>query len=226
MVSALAQDNTIKQRTINVNGSAEMEVVPDEIFVQVDLREYDKKNSGKVNIETIKNNFLNACKSIGLTESDISIQGYQGWDGNYWWYKKNKKQNPDMKASLSYWVKVSNTKKMDELVSKLDDEATQNFFIAKVDHSKMEEFKKQLKMQAIKAAKDKAIYLAAALDEQVGEAMTINDPNEVGHYPRPMFANTMARESMEDQAATPPPMDIDFKKLKLQFDVNVVFALK
>jgi uncharacterized protein len=111
LLSATAQDNALKQRTINVNGSAEMEVVPDEIYVQIDLREYDKKNNGKVDIETIKNNFLTACKSIGLTENDISIQGYQGWDGNYWLYKKKKKQNPDLKASISYWVKVSNTKK-------------------------------------------------------------------------------------------------------------------
>lgn len=227
MLTAFAQDNTIKQRTINVNGSAEMEVVPDEIYVQVDLREYDKKNNGKVDIETIKNNFLNACKSIGLNDSDLSIQGYQGWDGNYWWYKKNKKQNPDLKATISYWVKLSSTKKMDELVNKLDDEATQNFFIAKVDHSKMDEFKKQLKIQAIKAAKDKAIYLAAALNENVGEAITINDPNEVGNYPRPIYANAMMKQNMEvaDQAAE-PPMNVDFKKIKLQFDVNVVFALK
>ena len=131
-----------------------------------------------------------------------------------------------MKASISYWVKLSNTKKMDELVNKLDDEATQNFFIAKVDHSKMDEFKKQLKIQAIKAAKDKAIYLAGALNEQVGDAMIINDPNETGNYPRPVYANVMMEKSMATNQAAEPPMNVDFKKIKLQFDVNVVFALK
>ena len=30
-------------KTITVNGSAEMEIIPDEIYVQVDLKEYDKK---------------------------------------------------------------------------------------------------------------------------------------------------------------------------------------
>ena len=31
------------QKTISVNGSAQKEVTPDEIYVQVSLREYDKK---------------------------------------------------------------------------------------------------------------------------------------------------------------------------------------
>ncbi len=43
-LSAISQEpvkETIKQKTINVSGLAEMEVVPDEIYVQVELREYD-----------------------------------------------------------------------------------------------------------------------------------------------------------------------------------------
>jgi uncharacterized protein YggE len=229
--SATAQLNELseyftKQRSINVNGTAEMEVVPDEIYVQVDLREYDKKGAGKVDIESIKNKFIKACISLGIPDTNISIQGYQGWDGNYWWSKKNKKKNPDMMASISYWVKLSNTKKMDELVDKLDDEATQNFFIAKVSHSKVQEFKKQLKVQAIKAAKDKAIYLAAALGENIGAAITINEPNEINVYPMPMYSNRMVKmEAVSAADAGAPAPNIDFKKIKYQFEVNVVFAL-
>jgi uncharacterized protein YggE len=227
-ISAFSQQDNKIQRTINVNGTAEIEIVPDEIYVQVELREYDKKGAGKINIETIKNNFLKAAKSIGLTETDLSVQGYSGWDGNYWLYKKNKKQNPDMKAGITYWVKVNNTSKMDELVNRMDDEATQNFFIAKVSHSKIQELKKQLKIEAIRAAREKAIYLSAAIGENVGEAITINEPNEVGYYPTPVYrtANVMMEQKMAGVGADASAMNVDFKKLKLQFDVNVVFALK
>src|SRR4051812_39638356 len=68
-------DNTIKQRTINVNGSAELEITPDEIYVQVELREYNKKNGDKVDIETIRNKFLSAAKSMGIADSDVVVQG-------------------------------------------------------------------------------------------------------------------------------------------------------
>lgn len=224
-VHAIGQETSKLPRTINVNGSAEMEVVPDEIYVMVELREYDKKGGAKVDISTIKNDFIKAALSVGIADTNISVQGYQGWDGNYWMYKRNKKKNPDLKASITYQVKLSTTKKMDELVEKLDDEATQNFYIARVAHSKIQEYKKQLKIQAVKAAKDKANYLAEAIGEKIGEAITINDPNEVGGYPVPMYANKMmVREQAMDGGQ--PEANIDFKKIKLQFDVNVVFALR
>lgn len=213
------------QKTISVNGSAQKEVTPDIIYVQVSLREYDKKGDGKIDIESIKNNFLAACKSIGLNDTDVVVQSYDGWDGNYWWYKKNKKQNPDLKAGITYWAKVASTGKMDELVSKLDDEATKGFSIAKTDYSKMEDLRKELKIEAIKSAKEKATYLAGSINEHVGSAITINEPNEVDNYPRPMYSNMMMKaNAAEDQAA--PPMNVDFKKMKIQFDVNVVFELK
>ncbi|HYK44246.1 MAG TPA: SIMPL domain-containing protein, partial [Parafilimonas sp.] len=221
MLNAQTLDNTIKQRTINVNGSAQMEITPDEIYVQVELREYNKKNGDKVDIETIRNQFLAAAKSMGIADTDVVVQGYSGWDGNYWWYQKNKKKNPDMKAGINYEVKVKTVDQMDQLVDKLDDEATQNFSISRVWHSRMEELKKQLKIQAVKAAKEKASYLAEAIGEHVGQALTINDPNENTPYPQPYYANKMVA-----QADNSAPMNVDFKKIKLQFDVNVIFELK
>ena len=223
MLNAQTLDNTIKQRTINVNGSAQMEITPDEIYVQIELREYDRKNGDKVDIETIRNQFLAAAKSMGIADTNVVVQGYSGWDGNYWWYKKNKKKNPDMNAGINYEVKVKTVDEMDQLVDKLDDEATQNFSISRVWHSKMEELKKQLKIQAVKAAKEKAGYLAEAIGEHVGQALTINDPNENTPYPQPYYANKMMVAQAADGSA---PMNVDFKKIKLQFDVNVIFELK
>ena len=222
-----AQTPEAKQpRIINVNGTAELEIVPDEIYVQVELREY-KKGVTKVDIDKIKTDFIKAVIGIGISDTNISVQGYQGYDTNYWWLKKNKKKNPDMMASITYWVKLSSTAKMDQLVDRLDDEATQNFFIAKVSHSKAKEFRKQLKMEAVKAAKEKAIYLAGAIGESVGHAININEPHEIGIYAPMMRQSNMAMKEMSAQvggdAASAP--NIDFKKIKYQFEVNVTFAL-
>ena len=229
-MQTFGQPEVIKQKTINVSGVAEMEVIPDEIYVQVQLREYDKKGGVKVDLESIKSDFLKSALGIGLKESDISVQNYETYDQNYWWNRKNKKKNPDMKAGITYEVKMSTTRKMDELVQKLDDEATQNFFISRVNHSKIQEFKKQLKIQAVQAAKEKAVYLAEAINEKAGEALTLNEPTEMTIYPQPMFANKMVMMSAapmrggDDQQEQAP--NIDFKKMKLKFEVNAVFAIK
>ena len=217
---------TVKQKTINVTGMAEMEVVPDEIFVQINLREYDKKGGGKVDIDEIRKDFLKSAVEIGLHDSDLSVQSYQGWDGNLLIYKKNKKKNPDLKASIVYEVKLATTKKMDELVQKLDDEATQDFFISRVSHSKIQEFKRQLRILAVKSARDKANYLAEAINEKSGEAIMINEPNEINAYPPPVFANRLMKAAINENGENAQTPNIDFKKIKLQFEVSATFALK
>ncbi len=207
-------------KTINVNGSAEMEVIPDEIYVQVDLKEYQKKGDGKVSIDKIKADFLTNARKIGIPDSAISIASYEGYNGYPWW--KKKKKDPEMFASIAYQVKLNSSYKLDQLVNLLDDDATNNFQIVRTSHSKIVEFREQLKIAAIKAAKQKAGYLAAAIDENLGPAITINEPGDATVY----YYSRMKSNVEMSQAATDPAMAMDFKKIKLKFDVNVVFALK
>lgn len=224
--NAQTSDNTIKQRTVNVNGHSQLEITPDEIYVDIELREYTLKNGNKTDIETIRNQFLTAVKTMNVADTDVVVQGYSGWDGNYWWYQKSKKKNPDMKAGITYEVKLKSVDDMDKLVDKLDDEATQNFYISRTSHSNMDSIKKQLKMQAVKNAKAEAVYLASALNDTVGDALTINDPNESSDYPQPMagFALRGKANGVADQEAA--PMNVSFKKIKIEMNVNVIFELK
>ena len=211
-------------RTITANGSAEMEIVPDEIYVQVYLKEYEKKGSGKVSIDKIRQDFLTAVRSLGLPDDAVSVANYDAYN-NPWLRKKNKKE--ELYATITYQVKLRNTTQVDQLVDKLDDNATQNFYISRVSHSKIEEFRKNLKIQAVKEAKEKAQYLAEAVNEKIGVAITITEPNE--YYP-PVMYNAMASNRMmkaEAQSdAAPDQPQADFKKMKLRYDVTVVFELK
>lgn len=223
---AQSSDRNPFPKTITVTGVAEQEIVPDEIYVNVDLKEYDKKGSGKVDLETIKTAFLKSVRNIGLPDSAVSIAAYGGYNGYpVWWLRKKKKE--ELYASITYQVKFANSKKMDELVDKLDDMATQNFYIARTAHSQIETYRKNLKMQAVKAAKVKAQYLTEAVDEKLGEAVTINEPQE---YYQPYAYERMASANMKVQSVAADGADdtaqADFKKIKLRYDVTVTFALK
>ena len=213
-------------KTISVTGSAEMDVIPDEIYVQVDLKEY-KKRGEKVELESIKTNFLNSSKAIGIPDSLISIVAYEGYNYNYWHWRR--KKDPDMLAAISYQVKFKESKKIDELIDNLDDEATSNFQIVRTSHSRIQEFRKQLKIQAVKAAKDKATYLTDPIGEKLGEAITITEPddNSVYYYGVNKTSNAALKEKFQmERNSTNSEAPIDFKKIKLRYEVKILFALK
>jgi len=215
-------------KTVTVSGSSEMEIIPNEIYVVVDLREYQKKGQDKTDIETIKSGFLQKCKEIGLPDSVITIASYEGYN-NPW---LRKKKRTELYASISYQVKFSKSSDVDKLVDRLDDDATQNFRIAKTSNSRITEFRKQLKIQAVKAAKDKGIYLTDAIGEKLGEAVTISEPEEdfTGYYNQLTnqykIANTAYQQKLSEVEVGSPEALIDFKRIKLHYEVNVVFALK
>jgi uncharacterized protein len=228
---AVAQQIAVKTdpfpKTITVTGSSEMEIIPDEIYVVVDLREYQKKGQDKTDLETIKSAFLQKCKEVGLPDSVITIASYEGYN-NPW---VRRKKGTELYASISYQIKFSKSNDIDKLVDKLDDDATQNFRIAKTSHRQITEFRKQLKIQAVKAAKDKGIYLTDAIGEKLGEAITISEPEEdfSGYYNQfyktsntaAINAKTVYENTSENSEAS-----IDFKRIRLRYEVNVIFALK
>lgn len=218
-----AQAPTPFPKTINVSGSADMEIVPDEIYVQVTLKEYEKKGTGKINIEKIKTDFLNSCSSVGLPDSVITIAAYEGN------LLKKKRSKEELYATISYQVKFTNTKKIDELVNKLDDEATQNFDVIRVSHSKIQEYRKQVRILAVKAAKDKAAYLTEAVGESLGEAVTISEYNR--DIVQPLISQTSYANAVENYSAdrlnfSSDQRNIDFRKIRIFMEVSVVFAIK
>jgi len=210
-------------KTITVTGSAEMEVVPDEIYVQITLKEYEKKGT-KIELEKIKEEFLQRAKSIGIADANIAIASYDGYTDL--WIRRRKQKKDEMYASIAYQIKFTNSKQIDELVSKLDDDATTNFQLVKTTHSKLNEFRKQLKINAIKAAKEKAGYLAAAIDETVGTAVSISEGSESGFEPYQYRLGAQSNVIYAKDATYESTPEVDFKKLKLRFEINVVFALK
>jgi uncharacterized protein YggE len=213
-------------KTITVTGSAEMEVIPDEIYVNVVIREYQKRGEDKKELETLKNDFLAACKTIGLADSAISIVSYTGFN-NYYWLRK-KKKSPDLNASITYQVKFSASKQMDELIEKLDDEATQSFDIVNTSHSKMTEFRRQLKIGAVKAAKEKAIYLTEAISEKLGSAITVKEPDETNIRTANVSNGIYSQTRYESNYKTnnDKSIEVDFKKIKLRYEVSVIFAIQ
>jgi len=85
----------------------------------------------------------------------------------------------------------------------------------------MTTLKRELKIQALLAARDKATYLLNSIDEKLGNVISITEADN-SNYPTPrvMYAN----KAMQYNAVA-PDSDIDFKKIKLSFQINAVFEI-
>jgi uncharacterized protein YggE len=204
------------RRKIEVSGIAEKEVTPDIINVSISLQEYlDGKK--KITIEQLESQLESAVKDAGIPKEDFTINSVSAWN-NTW----NKKKTPDFLASKQYLIKFHDLNKYNQILNKVDPKGIQSTNIESFDYSKMTDLKKELKIQALLAAKEKAGYLLASINDKVGDAISITEVDN-GNYqaPRPMM---YANKALMSNAA-PAESDIDFKTIKLSFQINAIFEI-
>ncbi len=220
-IAAIAQpmtDHRPETRYIEVSGSAEEEVTPDEIYFSITLREYfDGKN--RVDIDQLDKRFLKALADQGIDRKNLEVQSIYGCQ-----YKEKKKDDPNFFASKTYRLKVTNLAQTDPLLASLAEMKASNFYIERTDYSKKEELQKQLKIKAVKNAKAKADYLAEALGATVGEALYLREA-ETPIY-NPYRANTYMMAKDAGGMESNPDDDIQHQKIKFRGEVAVHFRLK
>jgi hypothetical protein len=97
-----------------------------------------------------------------------------------------------------------------------------NVNILRVDHSDIEKYRQQVKINAIKAGKEKAESLTEAIDQKIGKAIYINE-HATGFNND--FSNTSFRiRGVSNMSKTKSP-DLDFQKIKLEYSVHLRFEL-
>ena len=240
LISCERKDNkTDSPKKIEVTGSAEMEIVPNEIYMTFTLKEYLNVAKKKIKLESIKTDFLALCKVAGVADSNISISSYTGnerWDYYYYWYK-NHKTVPDFMGSVSYSVKVSSPDKLDKIVESLNENAIDNFYVSKTSHSNIEQLRKEVKIKALIAGKTKADYLAKSIGEELGEALLIQEiEDSYGNYysneKSGIESGTGGNSNIVNEKAKSLELESDnssvpnFQKIKLRYEMRVEFKLK
>lgn len=212
--------NVDTRRKIEVSGSAEAEVTPDIIYISISLKEYfkDNNNRKKVEIEDLERQLQSAVISAGIPNENFTINNISSYT-NYW----DRKKDPNFLASKQYRIKVSDLTKLNGILSAVDSKGIAYSNIDSYDYSKMESLKKELKIKALLAAQEKATYLTAALGQKVGSAIEVQEINNE-FYPQPIYrTNTMMKADMAESAPMP---DIDFKKIKLSYQMRTIFEIQ
>ena len=208
------EKNFIDQNFIEVTGKAKMEVIPDEIYITILLREQDTKN--KITVSELEQKMLRKLNQIGIdTSKDLLIKDMTS---NF----KNMVLRKNVLLTREYELLVKDGKTAAQVFMELEKEDISNVNISRLESSKIEEHRRQVKLDAIVAAKEKAGALAEAIDQSIGKALYIREV-ETPIYPQyNLNSNAVSGAwSPMDEA-----QDLDFEKIELEYSILCRFELK
>jgi uncharacterized protein YggE len=211
----------VKIPYIEVTGVAELEIVPDQIYIKITIQE-KYVNKTKVTIEAQEEKMRTGLKEIGLNPSDLFLSDASGT-----LYSIRRKSN-DMLTKKNYTLKVSDAATVGKVFKKLDELEIDDASILRVDHSKIDSIRKEVRILAIKAAKHKADYLLAAIGEQTGKPWIVNEAEErpVFYWNENMVSNNsfVANNGIMDTIEEGP--ELQFETMTVRSSIYVKFAIK
>lgn len=152
-----AQTPEVKKNAIEVTGVAEMEVEPDEIIFSIGIKA-DNKNDLADNEKKL----FDILKNAGVKNEDIKFKSmYQNI------YSKT------AKFSKNYQFKAGAKSNLSKIFEDLNQKWVSSLNIAEVKNTKIADFRKAVKINALKAAKEKADYLLESMGKKTGNAIEI-----------------------------------------------------
>lgn len=218
ILSLTAQNTAPEIPYIEVEGKAEKEIIPDEIYIQVLIQERIQ-GKDRVTVKEQEDKLISGLKKIGFPIENLSLS-----DASAYYYTPKWRTN-EVISTKQYELKASTAQMTGSIFKLLDEIDITQANITKVDHSKIEEYKNELRVTAMKAAKTKSDLMLQAIQHTTGKALIVRE-NEM-HQPY-MYQKTMRQEMLyaSDSGAEMQQPEVDFRKIKISTSVFVKFQIQ
>jgi uncharacterized protein len=250
--STVIADEKRDPHMITVYGTGEVKVVPDEVVITLGHETSNKavKDAIRANDEQIKK-LLEVIKKSGVEQKYIqttmvSVRPEYRDDRLIYQGKANANPNmPQMQtapsqvqattaenhikfftAQKTIVITVKDTSKVEELLSSLYETGVTQ--ISGIDYrtTELRKHRDRAREMAMKAAREKAIAMAAAVDHKVGRVISINE-NSSGSYGLPIYNRSIQSpfESSPSNPAEESEGSIALGQISISANVTVQFEL-
>lgn len=183
-----AEAQQTAERYIEVTGTSEIKIVPDKIHYVIEIREYfeeefDGKSKPeeyrtKVPLARIEEDLRKTLRTIGIMPSAIRTQEV----GDYY-----RQSGQDFLVSKRLDLTLHDFKQIEEIVKRIDTRGVQTMRIGELENKDMLAYHRQGKIEALKAARQKATYLVEAVGKKLGGVLRIVEQQDMpGRYGLPM----------------------------------------
>jgi hypothetical protein len=168
------EKNFIDQNYIEVTGKADLEIIPDMIFLKIILA--DKNNKDKLPLAEIEKVMIEKLSGIGIDiDKKLSLLNFASSMKAQW-------LRTDVVLTKQYQLIVQDAKTLEKVFFEFQKLGISNVSIVKFEHSKIEQYRKDVKVAAVKAAKEKAELLAIALDRLLGKALYVQEADNLNQF--------------------------------------------
>lgn len=213
------QPTELLNRTIEVTGSAEMQIEPNVVKLKIILNSSTKDK---------KNEFYKLLKKNGVKEKNISLEGMNRH--NWWWYYHHSYSQTEQ----TYMVTIDSSVNAIKLMQDLKKNWIRRVDISEKTNTELQKYRKDVKIEAVKAAKEKATYLLAALGEEIDYVVSIieinNDhkstPYNPYYYWNSGTSNTSTSNSVMSSGSQNQVAISGISMDKVRYEVKIVFSLK
>ena len=220
-VIAVAQTTTEK-RVIEVTGSAEMLITPNEFTFKITLLERIE-NKQKLTIEMQEANLKNELAKIGVDAAkDLTVFDLTS-------VYVSQKRTKDTLGSKDYRLKLNDLDKIGRLQEIADRLNISRLDLIEATHSDLPRFRRETKIEATKAAKTKAEYMLGAIGERIGKAVFIKEIEE--EQPRYISSGVLNGNSnissnifVADGQST--SNNLTFSQIKIRYEVLARFEIQ
>lgn len=206
-----------RQSFIEVVGTASKQILPDRIFISIILK--DKIVGDKpYNITEQEDRLKEVLKTCDIDLSNLALT--DATSGIV-----TGKRREAVMISKTYMLQVKNVNEVAKVFKELTAVDIKEYAIQKSENSQIENSRKEVRIAAIKAAKDKAGYLLAAIDEQLDVPIEIKEIEDVSQFARSAMGNVYVTNTQLSDAEH-KKSEVDFQKIEVRYSYYIRYAIK
>lgn len=207
------QTSVMDQPYIEVSGQAEVEVVPDKIYVQITI---DGDSKGQETVLQQEKEMVQRFDALGIdVEKKLVVQEL---------FNSALKSNKVTTFKM-YRLEVNSATQLAHVFQALQAIGIAQAEIESVDVSYKEELIQKIRAEAAQNARQNALVLANALGQELGKALYVQDYSTSPYEYMNMSTRDYAMAEVREVVAEVAPV-LEFQKVTFNSSVRVRFLLK
>lgn len=220
--SSSQERNFIDQPYLETIATADSLVIPNRVYLSILITEKDTR--GKTSVEELESRMNTKLTGLGininkeLTLSDVTSN-----------FKRYFLKGTDILKNKVYTLLVYNAEVAAKVIVGLESIGISNVYLQKVEYSKLEQVKIELKQKAVVKAKKQAELMLKPLGQNIGKALYISDLNQnqnITNRLQGTVSGIKIRGYSSHNARAYKQINVEFDKIKIESTVTIKFGIE